>query len=161
MVAAVKFQAFMQANAWAAKASLSSMRSMSPSVTPALANAAPPVAGTGPMPITSGPPTPPADAHDTSRTSGVRPSSAAFSGVVTMHIDAASFCPLELPAVTVASGSCFSRTGLSFLSDSRVVSARGGCSSVSITSSPRRLVTVTGMISSARMPSFFCAATAR
>ena len=80
----------------------------------------------------------PATPQDTRRTSGVRPRSAAFSGVVTMHIDAASFCPLELPAVTVASGSCLPRMGLSLLSDSTEVSARG-CSSVSITSSPARL----------------------
>ena len=93
------------------------------------------------------------------RDASAEPYSAAFSGVVTKHMDAASFCPLAFPAVTVASGSCSSRTGLSLLSDSTVVSARG-CSSASISSSPLRLRTVTGMISSARMPSF-CAATAR
>ena len=75
----------------------------------------------------------PADPHDTSRTSGSSPSSAAFSGVVTMHIDAASFCPLALPAVTVASGSSLPRTGLSLARDSTEVSARG-CSSVSMSS---------------------------
>ena len=61
------------------------------------------VAGTGPMPMIFG--STPARPHETRRTSGVRPNSAAFSGVVTMHIDAASFCPLALPAVTVASES--------------------------------------------------------
>ena len=57
------------------------------------------------MPITSGPT--PAEPQDTNRTNGVRPSSAALSGVVTRHIEAASFWPEEFPAVTVASGSCF------------------------------------------------------
>ena len=102
------------------------------------------MAGTGPIPITLG--ATPAVAHDTNRTSGLRPSSAARSAVVTKHMDAASFWPLALPAVTVASGLSLDRTGLSLLSDSTVVSARG-CSSMSITSSPRRLRTVTGMIS--------------
>jgi hypothetical protein len=41
------------------------------------------------MPITLG--NTPATPQDTSRTSGVNPSSAALSTVVTMHIDAASF----------------------------------------------------------------------
>ena len=100
---------------------------MSASVRPALASATS-VAGTGPMPITFG--ATPATPHETSRTSGVRPSSAAFSAVVTRHIDAASFCPLEFPAVTVASGSSLPRTGFSLASDSTDVSARG-CSSVS------------------------------
>ncbi len=102
---------------------------MSVRVSPALASAAS-VAGTGPMPITLG--ATPATPQDTSRTSGVSPNSAARSGVVTTHIEAASFCPLELPAVTVASGSCLSRTGLSFARLSIEVSGRG-CSSVSIT----------------------------
>ena len=102
------------------------------------------VAGTGPMPMMLG--ATPACPHDTMRTNGVRPYSSAFSGVVTTHMDAASFCPLALPAVTVASGSSASRTGLSLLSDSTDVSARG-CSSVSISSSPCRVRTATGMIS--------------
>ena len=71
---------------------------MSASVSPALASATS-VAGTGPMPMMLG--ATPADPQDTSRTNGVSPSSSAFSGVVTMHMEAASFCPLELPAVTV------------------------------------------------------------
>ena len=66
-------------------------------------------------------------------------------------MEAASFWPLELPAVTVASGSCLARTGLSLASESTHASARG-CSSVSITCSPCRLDTVTPMISSAKMP---------
>ena len=55
------------------------------------------------MPIVSG--ATPATAHETRRASGRRPSSAAFSGCVTMHTAAPSFWPLALPAVTVASGS--------------------------------------------------------
>ena len=45
------------------------------------------VAGTGPTPMTAG--STPATAVATTRASGRRPSSAAFSDVVTMHIDAA------------------------------------------------------------------------
>ncbi len=52
-------------------------------------------AGTGPIPMVAGgtPPTP----HDTSRTSGRNPSSAARAGWVTTQIAAPSFCPLALP----------------------------------------------------------------
>ena len=77
------------------------------------------------------------DAHDVRRdagrhprtpagTSGVSPSSAAFSGVVTMHIDAASFWPLELPAVTVGSGSCLPAERVSACSTTRPRYPRGG-----------------------------------
>jgi hypothetical protein len=131
-IRAVNFHSRITANACAANASLSSIRSMSDSASPALPRAAA-VAGTGPIPMTFG--GTPATPQETSRRYGRRPRSAAFSGVVTMHIDAASFWPLELPAVTVDSGSCLPRMGLSLLSDSTEVSARG-CSSVSIRSSP-------------------------
>ena len=154
--AAANFHSRITASAWAAKASLSSIRSMSDSFSPALPSAAS-VAGTGPIPMMLG--ATPADPQETSRTNGVSPSSSAFCGVVTMHMEAASFWPLEFPAVTVASGSSASRTGFSLLNVSTDVSARG-CSSVSINSSPWRVRTATGMISSARIPSF-CAATAR
>ena len=140
----------------AANASFSSMRSTSASVIPARSSAFA-VAGTGPMPIVRG--GTPARAHDTSRTSGRRPSSAARSGVVTTHAAAASFWPLALPAVTVAWSSDLPRTGRSFARPSMVVSGRG-CSSVSTTVSPLRDRTVTGTISSANTPDF-CAATAR
>ncbi|OLT14175.1 hypothetical protein BJF79_03195 [Actinomadura sp. CNU-125] len=140
----------------AANASFSSMRSMSARVSPAAASALA-VAGTGPMPIVRG--GTPARPHETSRTSGRSPSSAARSGVVTTHAAAASFCPLAFPAVTVASGSPLPRTGRSRASPSMDVSGRG-CSSVSTTVSPLRPLTVTGTSSSANRPSRW-AATAR
>ena len=137
------------ASACAANASLSSMRSMSASVSPALPRA---TSARGHR----------ADAHDVRRnardTPGDQPDQRPSAlvrrpspRVVTMHIEAASFCPLELPAVTVASGSLLAAERVSaLLSASTEVSARG-CSSVSITSSPCRVRTVTGMISSARI----------
>ena len=56
------------------------------------------------------------------------PARSARSGVVTRQAAAASFWPLALPAVTVASGSSAASTGRSLASASSVVSARG-CSS--------------------------------
>ena len=98
----VKPHSRVTASTWLAKASLSSIRSISESFTSAWASAFA-VAGTGPMPMVRG--GTPATPHETSRASGRRPSSAAVSGVVTIAIAAPSFCPLALPAVTVASGS--------------------------------------------------------
>ena len=95
------------------------------------------------MPMTSGS-TPPAPGHQPNQRP--QPSSAAFSGMVTTHIAAASFCPLSCRrhgGLRIM----FARTGFSLASDSTVVSARGA-SSVS-TASPLRDGTVTGMISSA------------
>ena len=62
----------------------------------------------------------PATPHETSRASGRSPSSAAFSGVVTTQTAAPSFCPLALPAVTVASGSSLPMIGRSLASVSTV-----------------------------------------
>ena len=109
------------------------------------------------MPIVAG--GTPATAHDTSRTRGRRPSSAAPLGVVTTQIAAPSFCPEAFPAVTVASGSSRPMIGRSRARASRLVSGRM-CSSRSTTVSPLRPGTVTGTISSANRPSA-CAAAAR
>ncbi len=149
------FHSRRQASTWAANASLSSIRSISSRVSPARSRAAA-VAGTGPMPITSGPT--PATAHDLSASSGRRPRRSASSRVVTTHIAAPSFWPLALPAVTVEASSIFWRTGRSAASCSRVVSGRG-CSSRSTTTSglPRRPGTVTGTSSSANRPASWAA----
>lgn len=61
------------------------------------------------MPIVAG--STPATAQDASRAIGCRPSAAARCGVVTTHTAAPSFWPLELPAVTVESGSAAERIG--------------------------------------------------
>ena len=109
------------ASTWAAKAPLRSRRSRSDIRSPTRSSTRA-VDGTGPSSIRVG--STPALAHDTSRTSGVSPSSAGRCGVVTTHTAAASFCPLEFPAVTVEPGSPFvigfSRDGVS-----REVSAPG------------------------------------
>ena len=115
------------------------------------------------MPIVAG--ATPATAHDTRRTSGRSPSSAAFSGEVTTQTAAPSFCPDALPAVTVASGSSRPMIGLSRARASTVESGRM-CSSRSTTASPFRLCplfrgTVTGTISSANRPSAWAAAARR
>ncbi len=87
------------------------MRSMSASVRPALASATfgrrhrPDAHHVGGHPGHR----PRHQAHQRCQTEFARPSPA-WS---TRHIDAASFCPLELPAVTVASGSDLPRTGFS------------------------------------------------
>jgi hypothetical protein len=64
-----------------------------------------------------------------------------------MQTAAPSFCPLEFPAVTVASGSCFAITGCSAASASSDTSARG-CSSVARTGPWMSR----GMISSVKRP---------
>ena len=135
------------ASAWAANASLSSIRSISASDRPALASARS-VAGTGPMPMMFG--ATPADPQDTIRTSGrsARVRRPARGG------HDAHRRRVVLPAgVSGGDGGLrilLPRTGLSLASASTVVSARG-CSSVSITSRPPG-VTVTGTISSASTP---------
>ena len=88
----------MQARACAAKASLSSIRSMSASFRPARLRAFF-VAGTGPVPITAG--STPTTAVATTRTSGLRPSDLAFSSDMTSSAAAPSFSGELLPAVTV------------------------------------------------------------
>src|SRR5215210_319946 len=107
---AVKPHSLVQASTWAAKASLSSMRSMSVRVSSAMSSAFA-TAGTGPIPIVRGatPPTP----QETSLASGRSPYSTAFSGLVTTTTAAPSFWPEALPAVTVASGSSRPSTGRS------------------------------------------------
>ncbi len=106
-------------------------------------------AGTGPMPMRAG--CTPATPQLTSRPSGFSRSASAFSRLATMQAAAASFCPLALPAVTVAAGSDLARIGRSAASFSRFASARG-CSSRSNTVSPLRSLTRTGTISCAKTP---------
>ena len=65
------------------------------------------MANTGPMPITAG--SQPAAANDTKRASGLRPSAAAFSALMTTAAAAPSLVCEELPAVTVP---FFLKTGL-------------------------------------------------
>lgn len=149
-------QSARQASACTANASLSSMTSRSSSPRPARDRVST-VAGTGATPKSRG--LLPATAHETSRTDGVSPSAAARGGVVTMQAAAASFCPLELPAVTVDAGSFFPRIGRRRVSASSEESARG-CSSRSMTTSPFRPGTVTGMSSASNAPDSW-AATAR
>src|SRR5215203_1866018 len=150
----VKPHSRVTARTWDANASFSSIRSTSDSLTPARSRAFA-VAGTGPIPMVFG--GTPATPHDTSRASGRSPSSAAFSGVVTIAIAAPSFCPLALPAVTVASGSSLPMIGRSLARVSTFESGRM-CSSRSTTVSPFRPLTVTGPISSANRPASTAAA---
>ena len=152
--ASVKPHSRVTASTWLANASLSSIRSMSESLRSACASAFA-VAGTGPMPIVRG--GTPATPHDTSRASGRSPSSAAFSGVVTIATAAPSFWPLALPAVTVASGSSLPMIGRSVASFSTFASGRM-CSSRSTTVSPLRPLIVTGTSSSANRPASTAAA---
>ena len=92
------FSIRMQAMACEAKASFSSIRSMSASFMPARLSAFF-VAGTGPVPITAG--STPTTAVATTRTSGFRPSDLAFSSDMTSSAAAPSFNGELLPAVTV------------------------------------------------------------
>ncbi len=103
------------------------------------------VAGTGPIPITSG--ETPATAVATTRAIGVMPRAFAYASDTTSAALAPSLIPLDEPAVTVPP----SRTKAGFIprSASRVVSGRG-CSSTSTTvSRPLRSTIRTGTSSSA------------
>ena len=109
----------MQASAWAAKASLSSIRSMSASFRPARLSAFC-VAGTGPVPITAG--STPATAVARTFTSGLRPSDLARSSLITSSAAAPSLSGELLPAVTVPMPGM--NAGCSAASASRLASAR-------------------------------------
>ena len=141
------------ASTWAAKASLSSMRSMSSRERPTL-----PItlftAGTGPMPMVAG--WQPVTAQPRRKAIGVRPSSSSLSSPTTRHTDAASFWLLAFPAETEPSRI----TGRRRASVSMLVSARGPSSFSKGTGSPRRCGTGTPTISLSNLPSVW-AATAR
>ncbi len=88
------------AQAWAAKASLASMRSRSETSQPAFLSAAR-LAGIGPEPISAG--STPAWAQEAMRASGVSPRALASSAVISTSAAAPSLMPEALAAVTVPS----------------------------------------------------------
>src|SRR5665213_18129 len=141
------------AQACAAKASLASIKSSSDAFHPARSKASL-LAGIGPTPITAG--STPTDAQEAMRASGAMPRRAASAAFIKTTAAAPSLMPEALPAVTVP---FLSKAGFNFASVSTVVPWRG-CSSVSTTTSPLRVFTVTGTISSVKRPDF-CAASAR
>ena len=128
-----------------AKASLTSTRSMSAIVSPARASALR-AAGAGPMPMIDG--STPANPHAISRPSGSSPRASAQARSATTHAAAPSPIPLAFPAVTSPS---FLKYGLSPASTSMVVSGRM-CSSLRNSTSPLRLLTVTGVTSASKRP---------
>src|SRR5690348_7368442 len=140
------------ATACAANASLASTRSRSFTVQPAFLSAAC-EAVTGPMPMIAG--STPVVAHDTIFASGLIPRFFASSALISTSAAAPSLMPEALPAVTEPS---LLKAGRSLASVSAVVPWRGN-SSVSTTTSPLRVFTVTGTISSLKRPRF-CAASA-
>ena len=99
-------------------------------------------AGAGPTPMMRG--ATPALAIATTRARGVRPWRRAASSEATSSAQAPSFTPEALPAVTVPP----SRNGVgSLASPSSVVWGRGCSSCSTVTGSPLRWGTVTGVIS--------------
>ena len=140
------------AQACAAKASLASTRSRSPTDQPAFSSALR-EAGIGPVPMICG--STPAVAQETMRTSGVMPRRAASASVISRVAAAPSLMPDALPAVTVPS---LSKAGRSFCIASSVAPWRI-YSSWSTIVSPLRPLTVTATISSLNLPAF-CAASA-
>src|SRR5689334_20320001 len=102
------------AQACAAKASLASTRSRSPTFQPAFLSAAR-EAGIGPVPMILG--STPACAHDTMRASGFLPSLAACLAVIRTTAAGPSLLPDALPAVTVP---YFSKAGRSLVIQSAV-----------------------------------------
>ena len=133
------------ARACAAKASLASIRSRSSTFQPARCNALR-VAGIGPVPITAG--STPAVANEAIRAIGVRPRFWASSALMSTRAAAPSLIPDALPAVTVPS---LLNAGRSRAIPSIVESSRIYSSSETITS-PLRVFTVTGSISSLNRP---------
>ena len=136
-----------------AKASFSSMTSMSASVRPVFASSFW-VAGAGPMPMMRG--STPAETTATTRARGVRPYFATAASEARSRAPAPSFTPEALPAVMVPP---FRNGVFSFASCSRVVSARG-CSSTDTVVVPPFTGTSIGAISRAKNPAC-CAAAAR
>src|SRR4051812_37146807 len=145
-------RSLLTAQAWAAKASLASIRSRSPMFQPAFFSAARD-AGIGPVPMILG--STPAWPHDTMRPRIVLPSLAACLAVISTTAAAPSLMPEALPAVTVPS---FSNAGFSLAIASTVAPWRGYSSSATMMS-PLRDLMVTGTISSLNLPAF-CAASA-
>jgi hypothetical protein len=95
-------------------------------------------------------------AHDTILANGLMPRFFASSAVISTSAAAPSLMPEALPAVTEPPS--LVKAGRSLASVSTVVPWRGN-SSVSTTTSPLRVFTVTGTISSLKRPDF-CAASA-
>ncbi len=126
----------------AAKASLTSTRSMSSMPSPARARACR-LASTGPRPITSG--ESPLTPVDTIRASGARPSSSASVSLMTTRAAAPSLRAQQFPAVTVPSGR---NTGSRPASESTVTPARGPSSRATTVPSGRS----TGVISRSQNP---------
>src|SRR6059058_3654080 len=145
-------RSLLTAQACAANASLASTRSRSLANQPAFLRAKR-EAGIGPVPIIAG--STPAVAQETMRASGFSPRLSASVAVISTIAAAPSLMPDALPAVTVP---FLSKAGRSFDRTSTVVPCFG-CSSVSTMASPRRVVTLTGTISSLKRPAF-CAASA-
>ena len=100
------------AQAWAAKASLASIRSRSLTVQPAFSSAFF-EAGIGPVPMIEG--STPACAQETMRASGVMPRLRASASVMSTTAAAPSLMPLALAAVTVPS---LSKAGRSLATES-------------------------------------------
>ena len=140
------------AQAWAAKASLASTRSRSEAFQPAFSSALR-EAGIGPVPMIAG--STPAVAQEAMRASGSMPRFSASSAVISTTAAAPSLRPEALPAVTVPS---LEKAGRSFCIASIVAPGRI-YSSLSTTTSPLRVLTVKGAISSLNRPAF-CAASA-
>ena len=132
--------------AWAAKASLASMRSRSPVRQPAFSSAFF-EAGMGPVPMMEG--STPAWAQETMRASGSRPRLRASDWRMSTTQAAPSLMPEALPAVTVPPRLKAGRRAarLSGVTPSRIYS------SSPTTVSPLRVLTVTGVISSLKRPS--------
>ncbi|MCY1361318.1 hypothetical protein D9M69_479790 [compost metagenome] len=140
------------ARPWAAKASLSSITSMSARDRP-VSSSTLRVAGTGPMPMMRG--STPAVAMPTTRARALRPWRLAASGLASSRAQAPSLTPEALPAVMLPPW----RKGVPSLANcSRVVSPRG-CSSCSTSfGGPLRWGISTGTISLARRPLAWAAA---
>ena len=134
-------------SAWAAKASFSSIRSISFMLSPARSSTLR-TAGTGPSPISFG--STPAVAMATIRARGVSPWAMACCELAIISAAAPSLTPEAFPAVTTPPlrNGVFSRE-----SCSRVVSARGCSSSYTVLTAPLPPIIGTGTISCARMPS--------
>src|SRR5690606_19130913 len=126
--------------AWAANASLASMRSRSAAVQPARSRQRW-LAGIGPVPMMVG--STPALAWALMVASGVRPSCFAFSALHTMTAAAPSFREEALPAVTEPS---FLKAGRSLPRLSPVTPSRGHSSLSTISGSPLRWGMLTGTI---------------
>src|SRR5690554_1225773 len=126
--------------AWAAKASLASIRSSSAAVQPARSRQRW-LAGIGPVPMMVG--STPALAWALMVASGVRPSSLAFSALHTITAAAPSFREEALPAVTEPS---FLNAGRSLPRLSPVTPSRGHSSLLITSGSPLRWGMVTGTI---------------